>query len=354
MLKVGKPQLRVQCNEFTSVDGSEATLGNLTVQFPGETENILSMEKFDGLLTDVECNDKGLSLTFEDDEAFAYAKKVWDWVNGDDDHSFLMVAGKGDCGDNPYRIPYLVSALAYDEDKNTAKLTATTGPWKKLIHTYELNVGKVPLSDDLGLKRRFDLYNKDTTIGLDFSFRPKLKVRTSAVFGEFNCNPCATTGSIRFEFAIKVENFLTIDLTFLTKPSGVSASADISLELASNYNSKQDIEKRWSLGKIPLAGIVIPPDILTLGPVIDFQVGIEITWTEIGIKISTGAKATLSDDAIINADLLHPSKNKFSGWDVILDTKPIQLQARASGYIKIYIEPTLQLEGEAIGRYLQD
>ena len=307
------------------------------------------MEKFDGLLTLVQCNDNGLSLTFEDDSAFAYAQRVWDWVNGADDHTFLMVAGKGDCGDNPYRIPYLVSKIDYDEVKNTAKLTATTGSWKSLIHSYELHVGRVPISDELGLERRD--YTKDASFDLSTDFNSKLKVKTSAVFGELVCNPCGTSGRIKFEFIAKTKFLVPVDLIFKMSPEAVKAEFGLSFELASDFGSKHDIEKRWTLGKIPLAGVAIPGGVLTLGPVIDFQVGIEITGFEIGVKFLTGATATLPDNAILQADLLHPPNNQFSGWVPDFDAKPITAQGRASSYVKLYVEPTLQLEGEALGHY---
>lgn len=100
-------------------------LGNLTVFMPGDNENILSMEKFKGMLTSVKCNRLGMTLAFEDDSSFAYAQRTWDWVNGADNHTFVMVAGQGDCGNNTRRLPYLVSTIAYDEEQNTARLTAT-------------------------------------------------------------------------------------------------------------------------------------------------------------------------------------------------------------------------------------
>ena len=333
------------------LDGTDATLGNLTVFTPGSQESILAMEKFDGLLTSVQCNDNGLSLTFEDDSAFAYAQRVWDWVNGPDNHTFLMVAGKGDCGENPYRIPYLVSKIDYDEAQNTAKLTATTGSWKSLIHSYELHVGQVPMSNELGLERRD--YTKDASFDLSTNFDSKLKVKTSAVFGELTCNPCGTSGRIKFEFIAKTKFLVPVDLIFKMSPEAVKAEFGLSFELASDFGSKHDIEKRWTLGKIPLAGVAIPGGVLTLGPVIDFQVGIEITGFEVGIKFLTGATATLPDNAILEADLLHPSNNQFSGWAPSFDAKPITAQGRASSYVKLFVEPTLQLEGEALGQHPQ-
>lgn len=129
-------------------------LGNLTVFMPGDNENILSMEKFKGMLTSVQCNRHGMTLAFEDDSSFAYAQRTWDWVNGADNHTFVMVAGQGDCGNNTRRLPYLVSTIAYGEDRNTARLNATLGSWKDLLHSYELRVGSVPMSSDLSLAKR--------------------------------------------------------------------------------------------------------------------------------------------------------------------------------------------------------
>lgn len=228
------------------VDGTDATLGNLTVFTPGQEENILAMEKFDGLLTSVQCNDQGMSLTFEDDSAFAYAQKVWDWVNGADNHTFIMVAGKGDCGDNTYRIPYKVSKIDYDEERNTAKLTATSGSWKSLIHSYELHVGQVPMSNELGLERRD--YTKDASFNLAANFDSKLKVKTGAVFGELVCNPCGISGLIKFEFIAKTKFLVPVDLIFKMSPEAVKAEFGLSFELASEAEIKQNIEKdgRWA------------------------------------------------------------------------------------------------------------
>ena len=333
-----------------SVDGTDATLGNLTVLMPGDTENILAMEKFDGLLKSVKCEDNLLTLIFEDDAAFAYAQKVWDWVNGADNHTFLMVAGKGDCGDNPYRIPYLVSKLDYDEASNLARLTAKKGTWKELIHSYELRVGQIPLTKELGLSRRD--YTKDASFDLHTDFRTTVEVKTGDIVGEFNCNPCGTDGSIKFEFIAKTEYLVPVDLVFKMYPENVKAEFILDFEFVSESDGlPKDLEQRWTLGRIPLAGVAIPGDILTLGPVIDFQVGIDYVG-EIGLKLSTGGTASLPNSAILETDLLHPENNKFSGWVPQFDAEPLELQGRVSARIRPYIEPTLQLEGEAIGTSL--
>ena len=322
----------------------------------GDHEGILSLEKFDGLLTHVECNQRGLSLTFEDDESFAYAKRVWDWVNGAENHEFLMVAGRGDCGDNDRRIPYLISSLSFDEAGNIAHLSGKTGEWQDLMHTYELRVGSVPVGNGLRLARRD--YTKDLSVPLGANFQSKLKIKAGRIFVEFNCNPCYTEGNLDLEFIAKTELKIPVDLQFRAAPRGVKAVGNLRFELASDYDSKVDTTGiKRSLGKIPLAGASIPA-ILTLGPVLDFQVGFEIVGFEGGFSFTVGATAELPDSAVLQVDLLNPSNNQFSSWIPRLTYQPLQAQARIATYGKIFLDPTFALEAEFLGmvvrRFLRD
>lgn len=330
------------------IDGSDATLGNLTVQMPGDQEGILSMERFDGMLTSVKCDEQGVTLAFEDDATFQYAKNLWDWVNGADDHSFLMVAGKGDCGANKYRIPYMISTLAYDEEKNTAKLSGKTGAWQDLLHSYELHVGSVPMTAELGLKRRD--YNADASFNMNADFRTKVKVKTGPVFGELVCDPCYTAGQIKFEVIVKSKFFLPHDLVFKMNPQGVKAQAMLEFEIASDFKTNQNIGDTVSLGKIPLAGVTIPGGIFTLGPVLDIGAGVEVTGFEGGVSFGTGATATLPDTAVLEADLLSPSNNKYSSWDPEFTTEPLTAKARVSAYVKLFFVPALKIQAEALGQ----
>ena len=330
-------------------DGSDAMLGNLTVFMDGDNENVLSMEKFDGMLTSVECTPQGMTLGFEDDESFAYAQRIWDWVNGADNNTFLMVAGKGDCGNNTYRIPYLVSTIAYDEHRNTARLTATTGSWKDLAHSYELRVGRVPMSSDLGLERRD--WTKDASMDISANLPFRTKVKTGPVFGDLVCDPCSTSGRMKFEFVIKTKFKVPVGLKFKLAPEGVKAVAGIKLDVGSDFKSKSQLFKE-SIAEIPLSSVSIPPDILTLGPVLDVQLGGELTAFEGAVSIKTGATATLPDTAVLQADLLEPSNNEFSSWTPDIKMDDITMQARISCYFKLFLEPALKLQAEALGNAL--
>ncbi|MCJ1364125.1 hypothetical protein MMC16_003234 [Acarospora aff. strigata] len=333
-----------------ATDGSDATLGNLTVFMPDDNENILSMEKFDGMLTSVECTPQSMTLQFEDDSSFAYAQRTWDWVNGADNHTFLMVAGKGDCGSNKYRIPYLVSSITYDETRNIARLKATAGSWKDLAHTYELRVGSVPMSSDLGLRRRDWTRDAFVDMSADFSF--KSKVKTGPVSGELVCDPCFTAGKMRFEFVIKTKFKVPVGVKFRLAPDGVKARAGLKLTVASEYKSKTDLFKE-SIAEIPLAGISIPPDILTMGPVLDVQLGAEISAFEGAVSVLTGATATLPGNAVLEADLFDPSNNKFSSWAPSIVADDFKMQAKLSLSAKMFLEPALKLKVEALGQGLE-
>ena len=319
----------------------------MTVSFPNDTENVVSMERFDGMLTSVECTQQGMTLGFEDDSSFAYAQKVWDWVNGADNHTFVMVTGRNDCGDNTHRIPYNVSSIAYDEGRNIARLTARQGTWEELMHSYRLRVGKVPMPNDLGLHRRD--WTKDISMDLAANFPFKTKVKTGAFSGELVCNPCHTEGKMNFEFVIETKWKVPTDLSFKAAPQGFKAQAGIRLNFASDLNSKKDLFK-MSVAKIPLSGITIPPNILTLGPVLDVQVGGEFTPFEGAVSILTGATATLPDSAVLQADLLDPSNNQFSGWKPDIAAEDVTMQVRVTTAFKLFLEPALKIQAQALGK----
>ena len=323
-----------------------ATLGNFTVQMPHDHEGVLSMERFDGLLTNVDRSEKGLALTFEDDPAFAYAKQVWDWVNGADNHTFLMVAGKGDCGDNHERVPYLVSSLAYDEDRNIALLSGKTGEWQDLVHTWQLRIGSLPQGSDLGLNRRD--YHKDFSFDLNRNCDFRQKVKYEEVSGTITLSDCTTSGRVDFEIYAESKAWIPTSLEFNAVPSGLKAQATIKIEASHDFQSKKNFIKNLSLLKIPLDPISLGK-LATLGPVLDIQTGVEVLAFQGTISISTTATATLPDGATSHADLLESENNKATGWDPSLDTTTSMIQTKTGQFIKQFLEPALQFEAQAMG-----
>lgn len=337
-------------NPLTEVtDNGDILLGNLTVETPGDDENILSMEKFDGMLTKVECKEDSLTLGFEDDQSFAYAQRVWDWVNGADNHAFLMVVGKGDCGDNSRRLPYTVRTIKYDEAANVAYLDATRGEWKDLAHTYELRVGSVPLSDDVGRRLARRDYTKDGSISLATNLNFKAKISTGPVSGDLFCSECYTAGRLRLGLVIKTKLKIPVGLKFHANPEGVKVRAKASINVASKFSNKK-FGDEVSIGKYPIAGITIPGGILTLGPMLDVQLGYEWTRIEGTFSVTMGATATLPDSANLDFDLLSPENNDFSSWVPSFSTDPLQVQYKLSTSLKFYLNPALVIQAEALGQ----
>lgn len=315
---------------------------------PNENENVLSMEKFDGMLTSVKCSPHDMELKFDDDGSFAYAQRVWDWVNGADNHTFVMVTGKGDCGPNSKRTPYLVSSITYDEKHNIAHLEAVAGTWKDLAHSYELRVGKIPMTRDLGLLRRD--YTKDAYLNLAANLGTKVKVETGPINGELVCDPCYTAGRMHFELVITTWAGIPNGAVFRLSPEGVKVAATLKFSFTSNFGAKTKLPP-FSFPQIPLGGISIPGGILTLGPVLEVTIGGEVK-AEGTVSVTAGASATLSDSALLQVDLLSPGNNEFSSWQPDISAEPLQMQAKASATWKQFLEPFLKLEAEALGELL--
>jgi hypothetical protein len=313
---------------------------------PGDTENILSLEKFYGMLISVDCTKEGVTLQFKDDETFAYAKRVWDWVNGADDHSFVMVAGAGDCGMNEHRQPFLVSKLAYDEDQNIAHLTADPKDWQAIAHTYNLTVGDLSMPEVDGLKAR-DV-TKDLSLDVSTSFPFSFKVTEDGLSSQLECSDCGTTGHVQFELKVSTVLFIPTGASMKLSPKSVSAKAQIKWTESGELTKSKTFKK--TIVSIPLESITIPGGIVDIGPNLDIDVGFEISAISGSASISSGATVSLSDSAIVEINLLNPSENKFSGWTPSVNPIPVTVDAKISGGIAIFAQPSLKLVAEAIGK----
>lgn len=315
---------------------------------PHDHENVLSMEKFHGMMTSVKCSPHDMELTFDDDGSFAYAQRVWDWVNGAENHTFVMVTGKGDCGPNSKRTPYLVSRIAYDEKHNVARLEATAGTWTDLAHSYELRVGTIPTAKDFGLRRRD--FTKDAHMDLAANLGAKIKVETGPVNGELLCDPCYIAGKMHFELVIKTWAKIPNGVVLRLSPEGVKVAATLKFSFTSNFGTKTKLPP-FSFPKIPLSGISIPGGILTIGPVLEVTIGGEVK-AEGTVSVTAGASATLSDSAFVQVDMLSPENNEFSSWKPEISAEPLKMQAKVSATWKQYLEPILKIEAEALGKLL--
>lgn len=319
-------------------------LANFTVYMPGDAENIVTMERFYGMLKSVNCTEQEMTLAFKDDATFAYAQRVWDWVNGAENHTFVMVAGVGDCEWNRRRQPFNVSSIAYDEDRNIARLKARLTEWAMLAHSYDLDVGHVPMTDSrLPVRDISQDLSLDTSSAFPFLF----KLTRNEVSSAFECAKCSITGKINMELKVSQTLFVPTGASIRISPQGVSANAELKLTGSGSLTAPFGWEK--SVAKIPLNSFTIP-GIVNIGPNLDISVGFEISALEGSASITGGATASLKDSAIVEVDVLNFVKNEFSGWVPVLEPLPIVVDAKLTGGVQIYAMPAVKLVAEVMGR----
>ncbi|KAJ4299487.1 hypothetical protein N0V90_004732 [Kalmusia sp. IMI 367209] len=333
-------------------NASENALASLTVHTPGETENILSMEKFDDMVTSVNCGNSSIEMTFEDDATFAYAQRVWDWVNGADNHSFVMVAGPGDCGTNANRIPFVVSTLQYDEAANKATLAAIQSNWTAIAHTYDLVIGSTGGANHTNnnthgspiLPRDID---KDTSIDFNHDLTGSLSLASGDLSATVTCLNCSTTGSFDMQFKISQKLFVPTGASMTLKPKGVSAIAK--MKLAGSGKVTDSLTKTFDLLSIPVSGLTIP-GVFDLGPFLTIALGAQLTGISVTAGVTSGATGSLCDNAVLEMNLLDPSENTFSGWEPKIEVLETSVDGSISGGAQVFLQGSLELKATALGQ----
>lgn len=308
------------------------------------------MERFRYMTTSVSCTNESLDITFTDDETFEYAKGVWDWVNGADNHSFVMVAGAGDCGWNDYRTPFTVFDIQYDEAANLAHLVANASTWQDAVHSFTLDVGHVKSA--VGETKRGET-GKDTTINFNHQFPIGYTALSVPPLGiALSCASCGTSGeflvSVHMETTLGVPRELTVSLA----PRGVSMNINPSITLSVDVGPA--LAKEFELFAIPLQAIVIPGGVMNIGLSIPFTIGMLMGPLSIWGSVSGGVKLAIPDEAILTMNILDPDA-QASGWDPIVTTTDIVLDARLTGTLRTYtkIGPALSVNALGTGAKLE-
>ena len=332
-----------------AADENQAALGNLTVFMPDAQENILSMERFNDMLTSVNCTQSSIDMAFRDDDTFAYAKAVWDWVNGEENDTFVMVVGTGACGWNTeHRQPFRVTTLAFDEDANIAHLMAEALEWAQAIHTYKLNVGGLP-SKDLQ-KRGFGEINYNKDLSIDFNHQFPVDTISlpmpDGVTATLDLSNCSTAGAFAFQF--NLETFLLIPkkAEMSVHPQGVSLTVAPSLTLAGNISEPRTAD--ITLARINLAGIQIPAGILDIGPEVVLSVGATVGPLQGETTIEAGVVYSLDDGAVASVDIMGFEAEQ-SGWTPRVEETPLTVTAELDGTVKAFVKAELELAAKAFG-----
>ncbi|KAI5845067.1 hypothetical protein DFP73DRAFT_584651 [Morchella snyderi] len=135
-------------------NGSSVLLANMTLYAP-DGDQIVMMESFEGLTSAVDCkgDDGIMSLTFTSKEAFDAAVEKWNFVNEDEDGSFLLIANHDECGDADQRQAYTISKIDNEEASLMTILTAKVTPWSEIAGTFDLSFGSATVPPGAARRR---------------------------------------------------------------------------------------------------------------------------------------------------------------------------------------------------------
>ena len=309
------------------------------------------MERFANKLKSVDCSED-MMLEFIDEEAFTYAKKVWNWVNKDVNNSFVMVTNYAGCADDLERLPFVVSNIRYDEVANKAHLTADKKEWEEVAHSYDLNVGHVPLTNNhrMLMERGLVPRGPDFTMKLASSYNKNLFTKTIGGWTSKVDAVVSTTGSLNVDFDVSVKWLKLKSASVTVAP--VNVAATIELALTEKGTLKKGFKWSKTIISIPVEGIKIAK-IVKLGAFLDVDVGFTMDeWTGTATA-KFGAKASLSNSAVVRVDLVNSKNNKFSGWTPTFKATPFSLSAKIAGSAQVYAQPNIKLEASALGKQVK-
>lgn len=308
---------------------------------PGKHESVIAMEKFYPLLKSTECTQNSMTLNFEDDQAYRYGARTWNWVNEAKHHTFLLVAGHGHCKWNVDRLPFIVTDVEFDDASNTIKALGRVSDWVHATHSYDLFVGGRPATN----KRDYDTgYSFDISTNLPLSH---VKLGEGDVKITYDCTGCGTQGEFEFDFHIKTWMGIPDDVELVISPKGVQAIFEPRLGV------QADLSGSWTpelpLGTIPIDGVSIAGGILDLGPEIKFDLAGSIGPLKGSAGVTGGGTLGLEDSASLTIDLLNPDV-AASGWTPTFTEKPFAVDAALQGSIQLQLDAAVQLALEALGK----
>lgn len=318
-------------------------LGNFTVHTPGDHESIISMEKFYPLVKSTECTKHSLTMDFEDQKAYEYGAKTWRWVNDEEHHTFLLVAGKGHCRWNEDRLPFIVKNVLFDDRTNRITAIGEASDWVTATHSAELILGGRPGSKHS--KRFLDDETWAFPVAADLPLNHK-EFNIGEAKLTYDCSGCGTHGEMDFTFHFVKSWDIPHDVQLIIHPNGVNAVFEPTISLEANLTGQ--IDETLPLGSVPIGGLSIAGGIVDLGPQIVFDLVYGMGPLKGTASITGGGTASLSDSAALTLDLLNPDVSA-GGWTPQFEAKPITLNAALSGSVMIGLQVGIELAIGALG-----
>lgn len=307
---------------------------------PGEAENIISLEKVYPMLTSIECTHDSLSMSFDNERYYRYAYRAWNSVNEAENRTFALIAGKGHCGWNTDRLPFVVKNVSFNNATKTVTTTGQVSEWKTIAHSYDLALGGRPLT-----KRDID-ETLNIPVGIPFPFS-QVRIGSGNLKFTYDCEGCGTTGDFALDLHISTTLGIPNDVSLSLSPRGVGIDFTPSIGLQA-YLARA--KERYPLGKpIPIGGFNIP-GILHVGPemVLDWGWKAQITGDA---SIEFGGTVSLPDSADLSVDLLNPSISA-SDWTPQFSARPFSIDTKLEGLFQVSVDANFQVGIDALGKIM--
>ncbi|KAF2185677.1 hypothetical protein K469DRAFT_750369 [Zopfia rhizophila CBS 207.26] len=329
--------------------GAEATstmmVANLTLNFAQDYEAIVDMDDFAGLVKSIDCTAPDLALEFKDEKSFAYAHQVWDWVNSDDNFTFVLVASAEACEAESRRQPFLVSDLDFDEVNNKVLMKAVLKTWEDIAVTYSFKITNEPLTPGSPALAKRD--GKTLSLAHDFS-RRLFDVNTKGLDIGVSCSPCGIEGSVNVDFDLETVLKVPVGASMKITPQNIAAAVELSLhlggKLASAY-SPGDV----NVVSVPLTGFNVG-GFFKLGIFLTVDLGFEIDeWTGTA-QASMGARMSIPNTSTLKVNLFGKGDNAISGWVPEFSKIPPSLSAKVEGSAEAYAQAGVEVTAKGLGK----
>lgn len=318
----------------------------------GEEELIISMERFASVLKNVNCS-QDMMLAFKSNDSYSSAVASWDWVNFNENRTFIMIANYPGCGTAKSRQPWVVSNAAYDPANLVVHLNATEKTWKEVAHTYSLDFGRYGPPASTNSRRQFN-GNKQVSIDLNHELPNSL----SAGLGDSDkvnsvslaCNKCGTKGQLVLDGHIESAWFQVTVFTLTAQPVGVEADINLALTFTNDNPEFWWKPNPWTILSIPVGGFSIP-ELIEVGPMLNIGVGISLSAAKCSATISQSVKAVIPDSSIAQVSLAGNKGATFSGWAPQFEVGAPKVDFNVSATAEAYGQLALAVGITILGKY---
>ncbi|PLB51915.1 hypothetical protein P170DRAFT_351910 [Aspergillus steynii IBT 23096] len=328
-----------------SADG-KTSLAKFTVDAGDEKVSIINTEKFRNKLRTVNCTQTSLAVDYINPQSFARSRKAWDWINGDENRTLIVIAGREHCGWNKQRMPFKVSKIHFDENTQTAKLTGEASEWKDVFENYELTIGNYNDHKGSGIEKRDSDKEFNVDFNHDIDFTKEIPVPGKDFHVTLGCDSCKSRGSFDFGFHVKTVMKIPTGASFSMKPNGVGLDIKPSLGIGGNFTEEMGDE--FDVATIPIGGISIKK-LVDIGPQIVFSLGYSLSEVAGEATVSAGVALDIDDSASLDIDILEADVTS-DGWTPSVSPLPLSVDAQIEATAEVYAKASAQLSISVLGK----